>query len=72
MTLDEVLELTPKTVWYLYQRAQEVDAQDRLLRVEDMSAVEAPAQLEKGMDVRNAHVKSLLARAGIRPAGYTD
>lgn len=66
------MDLTPKTIWYLYERRLEVEAQDRLLRVEDMSAVEAPAQLEKGMDVRNAHVKSLLARAGLQPSDYTD
>lgn len=72
MRLPDVMNLTPKTIWYLLQRSQEVEAQERLLRVEDMSAVEAPAQLEKGMDVRNAHVKSLLARTGLDLSGYTD
>ena len=65
MSLDDVLDLTPKTIWYLYERSFEHSARDRLMLVDDLTAVAAPTQFKDGAKVRQDHVRTLLSRAGI-------
>jgi hypothetical protein len=56
----------------LFERSYELIAQGRLMLVEDLSAADAPAQFEKGVEVRNEHMRALRAQAGYHArAGYT-
>jgi len=65
MSLDAVLDLTPKTIWFLFERAHELDARSRFLLVSDITAVAAPTQFKDGDKLRQSHVKSLLAQSGL-------
>lgn len=67
MTLDAVLDLTPRTIWYLFSKSHELTARERLLLVSDLTAVAAPTQFKDGGTLRRDHLQLLMRQAGLRP-----
>lgn len=53
------MNLTPKTIWYLFEQSATLNARSRLQLVSDMTAAAAPSQFEEGGKLLDSHLKHL-------------
>lgn len=63
MAYSELMELTPKQIWWLFHSLHKKKALDRLLSVSDLKAVVSSALSKDGHEHLQSHIKALVAQA---------
>lgn len=64
--------MTPRTVWFLYDRLNQDRAQDRLLTVSDTKVVVGSVVSQEGHKLFLEHLRALTAQAGKGSSPYTE